>query len=159
MRNRLKSLETKVNDVSTSCSFISSEFYKQKSKVKSAKDHNQQLHSSCRNLEIKSETLEKQKADMATRIVDLEALSMLENLIFYGIPEQTDTNIHEDCENLVKELITTKMGLDGSSMTIDRAHRFGSNRAKKPRPIVVKFHYQSEREQVRQKSYDKDVKR
>ena len=43
-------------------------------------------------------------------------------------------------------------------MTIDRAHRLGGPRAKKPRPIVVKFHRYSDRETVRVKSRNEAVK-
>jgi len=44
-------------------------------------------------------------------------------------------------------------------MALDRVHRLGGNRARKPRAMVVNFHYHSEREQVRQKSFDKNLKK
>lgn len=69
---------------------------------------------------------------------------MRENVIFYSIPEVPhliDGQARgENCEALVKELITTKLQLEAANMVIDRAHRLGSKRARKPRPIVVKFH-------------------
>ena len=39
-------------------------------------------------------------------------------------------------------------------MKFDRVHRVGADTAKKPRPIVAKFHYFKERELVRQKGYE-----
>ena len=39
-------------------------------------------------------------------------------------------------------------------MTFDRVHRVGGESAKKPRPIVAKFHYYNEREIVRKKAID-----
>ena len=39
-------------------------------------------------------------------------------------------------------------------MKFDRVHRLGNDTAKKPRPIVAKFHYFKEREVVRQKGYE-----
>ena len=38
-------------------------------------------------------------------------------------------------------------------ITFDRVHRVGPASAKKPRPIVAKFHYHKQREQIRQKGY------
>ena len=39
-------------------------------------------------------------------------------------------------------------------MTFDRAHRVGQKSGSKTRPIVVKFHYYTEREAVRQSSFN-----
>ena len=39
-------------------------------------------------------------------------------------------------------------------MTFDRAHRIGQKSGSRARPIVVKFHYYSEREAVRQSSFN-----
>ena len=81
---------------------------------------------------------------------------MRDNLIFYGIqevPPTIDGQQVENCEQLVKELISTKLQLDATTMVIDRAPRLGSNRARKPRPIVVKFHKYNDRDIVRVKSY------
>ena len=77
-------------------------------------------------------------------IINLESRSMRENLIVYGIPEKWQVNDEhgrnsEDCEALVKQLFTSQLDIDGNHMLVDRAHRLGSNRAKKPRAIVVKF--------------------
>lgn len=59
-----------------------------------------------------------------------------DKIIFYGIGEQGATEI---CENLVKDLITTKMGLDATKINFDRIHRVGSDRAKKPDPSLANF--------------------
>ena len=101
--------------------------------------------------------------DATDKLLDLEARSMRENLIFYGLPEvQTQggemMTQSENCEQLVKELISNKMQMDPSSITMDRAHRLGGPRAKKPRPIIVKFHRYSDREDVRMKSRDTTIK-
>lgn len=51
------------------------------------------------------------------------------------------------------------MGINAENFIFDRVHRMGSDKARKPRAIVAKFHYFSERESVRLKSYDADIKR
>ena len=85
---------------------------------------------------------------------------MSDNLIVYGIqevPPTIDGQQVENCE-LVKELISTKLQVDATTMVIDRAHSLGSNMARKPRPIVVKFHKYNDREVVRVKSYEDAIR-
>lgn len=50
------------------------------------------------------------------------------------------------------------MDFDATNMTFDRTHRLGSDKAKKPRTIFDKFHYFTERQQERLKSYDENIK-
>lgn len=74
---------------------------------------------------------------------------MRENLVFYGIPETVATDgIQESCENLVKNVINNHMGINAENFIFDRVHRMGSDKARKPRAIVAKFHYFSERESL-----------
>ena len=117
-----------------------------------------------KNHETKSTALEKQKTELANKLVhvDLEAGNMRDNLIFYGIPERSQKdaqNNPENSESLIKVLVTMIIDLDDDVIRLDRAHRLGGNRARKPRALVVKFHYYSEREQVRQQLFDKAVKK
>jgi len=95
------------------------------------------------------------------KLLNLEARSMRDTFIFYGIqevPPTLDVQQVEHCEQLVKELISTKLQLDATTMVIDRALRLGSNRARKPRTIVVKFHKYNDREVVRVKSYEDAIR-
>ena len=95
------------------------------------------------------------------KLLNLEARSMRDNFIVYGIqevPPTIDDQQVEHCEQLVKELISTKLQLDATTMVIDRALRLGSNRARKPRTIVVKFHKYNDREVVRVKSYEDAIR-
>jgi len=63
----------------------------------------------------------------------------------------------EKCEEKIKEFIVDKLSIP-DDITFDRVHRIGSSAATKPRPIVAKFHYHKQREQVRQKAYaDRDT--
>ena len=83
---------------------------------------------------------------MDSNLFDLEALSMRDNLMFYGIPEGGD---HENCEMLVKELCETTLGVGQAyNLKFDRVQRVGTKAAAQVRPIVGKFHYYEQREQV-----------
>ena len=94
-------------------------------------------------------------------LLNLEDRSIRDNLIVYGIqevPPTIDGQQVENCEQLVKELISTKLQVDATTMVIDRAHSLGSNMARKPRPIVVKFHKYNDREVVRVMSYEDAIR-
>lgn len=97
--------------------------------------------------------MKKKNESLDAKLTDLEPRSMRENLMFYGIAEGGD---NEDCEQLVKGMCVDHLHMRGDYvhvMIFDRAHRVGQKSASKIRPIVVKFHYYSEREYVRQKSF------
>ncbi|XP_053398799.1 uncharacterized protein LOC123556557 [Mercenaria mercenaria] len=148
---KLNTIETRVDAVEQSCSFINSEAELQKNELKEAKKEIHTLHKACRNLETSVKQHEAEREKMDDKLNDLEARSMRENLMFYGLKEDSE----EDCSEKVKVFCQDNLEIDASNMTFDRAHRIGNNTAKKPRPIVVKFHYYSEREKVRKAGFDK----
>lgn len=80
---------------------------------------------------------------MKESILDLQARSMRDNIVFSGIPEQS----HENPEDLLKDFMITKLHITpdlASSISFHRAHRLGKKKTpnKRPRPIVAKVeHY------------------
>ncbi|XP_052806337.1 uncharacterized protein LOC128241093 [Mya arenaria] len=153
---KINNLESKVTEVETSCSFISNEFERQKTEVNEAKIEIRKLQQTCGDLKNQSHEFEIQKDQMNDKLLDLESRSMRDNLIFYGIQEHGP---EENCDTLVKDFIASKLGIETKDLLFDRIHRLGSNKAPKPRPIVGKFHYYTDREKIRQKSYDEGVKK
>ena len=139
-----------------SCNFLSSESDKHRKELEHNKTEMKKMKLSCTNIEQSQNNFQADKERLCSRITDLEFRSMRENLIFYGIPETTGP---ENCDDLVKQLIQTKLQIDTSDIIFDRVHRMGSNSAPKPRPIVGKFHYFSDRENVRNQSYDDTIKK
>ena len=93
--------------------------------------------------------LEEDNATLCNKIVDLQARSMRDNLLFFNIPERDQGNTTE----IIHELLKSKMEIDDAQnrIKIDRSHRIGKKREgnRKPRPIVVKFNYHQDREHVR----------
>lgn len=92
--------------------------------------------------------LQQENADMKRTILKLETkLDYLENqtrrnnLVIYGIPEDTEDNESwDDARQKIIEVITQFYGLKLNNWDIERAHRLGFN--KKPnicRPIIAKF--------------------
>ena len=156
METKLQQLEHKVNEVESATSFLSNEYDKQRLEIDNTKTEVKKMKMSCNNIEHSQHEFIKEKELLNTKLSELEFRSMRDNLIFYGIPETAD---HEDCNPLVKELIETKLEIDAQGIIFDRVHRMGTNTAPKPRPIVGKFHYYSDRERVREKSYQDNVKK
>ena len=95
------------------------------------------------------------KIKLESKVTDLEARSMRENLLFHGIPESHN----ENCELLIKQFMAAELKIEHEivdAMVLDRVHRIGRY-AKGPkfvRPIVATFHKYAERERVRELGYN-----
>ena len=133
------------------------------------------------HLTFLSKQMHKDQTDLRSKMLDTEFQSMRENFIFYGLSETTgptesatrnsDTSKKSPlidmeaetqmCTSLVKEFITTELGIGIINMLFDCARRLGNHvKFNRPRPIVVKFHYFHKRELVQEASNQKraDVK-
>ena len=151
LETKLKSLDVRVTENEKLCQFTAAESECNQKDLKTTKEDIKQIKKNCQNLENNTNTLSKQSAELDTKLIDLEMRSMRDNLMFYGLPEGGNT---EKCEMLVKNMCSEILKIErADSMIFDRAHRVGQ-RATKARPIVVKFHYFSDREKVRQASFD-----
>ena len=97
--------------------------------------------------------MKQNQESLNAKLIDLESRSMRENLLFYGLPEGGDG---DDCDALVKAFCTDQLEMRGDYvhnmifLIFDRAHRVDQKAGSKVRPIVLKFHYYTEREKVRQ---------
>ncbi len=93
--------------------------------------------------------LESENTKLHNAVIDLEARSMRDNLLFYNIDEQE----HENTTKIIHDLLEKKMGIENaqSMVKIDRSHRLGKKRveSRKPRPIIAKFNYHQDREYIR----------
>ncbi|XP_045160700.1 uncharacterized protein LOC123525618 [Mercenaria mercenaria] len=105
----------------------------------------------CDSLEPSSKHLEHEKEKLESKLDDMESRSMKVNLLFYGIPEQE----FEECTARVKSVCKDTLQMpEAETYLIEHSQRVGRKGAK-PRPILVTYHYFSEREKVRLKSYEK----
>lgn len=91
----------------------------------------------------------------------LETHSRRSNLKFYGINER-EKETDEQCEWALRDMVNTHLGIDDFS--IERCHRLGprqkqSSSGNKGRPIIVKFSFFKERENVWEKKTSLQGKR
>lgn len=164
METQFKDLEVKVNVIEESVQFRDKEFENMK---KDLKRHSESL----KKAEELNHKMKKVVDDMETRsehvtdkILEMEARSMKDNLIFYGLnepakPKEGESIIPDDCEKLVKDLLNDTLNMDSTTIEFNKIHRLGGAKAKKPRPIIVNFRRFADRESIRLKSYDEDIKK
>ena len=157
MENKLGNLDQRVSTIENSCSFISNEFDAQKDQLAQTQAQLKTFESKYATIKKHIEEYDSKEELINEKLVDLESRSMRENLMFYGIPETNDT-ANENCETLVKTLIQDVLKIDTQTMVFDRVHRIGPKGNRGTRPIVAKFHRYNDRETVRQKSFDTEIK-
>ena len=164
LQTQVKLLETRNRDTEESLSFMNNAFEDQKSELAKLKDKLPKLESKYNKIEKCDIDRKIHDEKTQEKLLDLEARSMRSNLIFYGLeehgpsnPAETGMSTSEDCVSMVKEVIKDTIGIDPTSMAIERAHRLGFG--KRPRPIVAKFNNDRDRDRIRFKSYEEDTKK
>ena len=80
------------------------------------------------------------------RMIQAEAYSRRDNLIFEGIPEQLD----EDCQEKILDIIVKDLKITDARqrMRFTRVHRLGGKVPNKNRPVIAKFHFFQDRQLV-----------
>ncbi|KAL1248893.1 hypothetical protein QQF64_022211 [Cirrhinus molitorella] len=100
------------------------------------------------------ERMAKDHKKMQEKCMDLENRSRRQNLRFVGAEAGNPVRF-------IKDLLLELFGTDGfgdSSMTVDRAHRTLAPKPKlgeRPRPLIVRFHYFSDKEKILKLSRNK----
>ena len=75
-----------------------------------------------------------------SKIIDLTARSMANNVVIYGLME--DRSDEKDCRTRVLEFLRSKVNMEVQDTEIEVAHRLGGpTKNDKPRPIVVRCAY------------------
>ena len=76
-------------------------------------------------LTTENNNLKTQLQDLARKADDVESRSQRNNLIFHGIPK-ADNKTSQDCQGIVRDLITDKLEL-ADDTEFDRVHRLSGN--------------------------------
>ena len=123
--NRMKSVEQELKEMKHSLEFVHAE-------VKDIKDENEKRKKTDGETQQRLEKLEQINTDLNNRVIDLQARSMRDNLIFYNVEENEEENSTE----IVHSLLESNFKMDAKSIKIDRAHRMG-----KKQHGAAKFNY------------------
>ena len=90
--------------------------------------------------------------ELEWRLVDQEARSRRNNLLFFGAAEKSG----EQCADVIRDIVGKELKLDPAGLSIQRAHRLGAPRpsnavgqsTSRPRPIIVNFSNFNDRERI-----------
>ncbi|XP_078793047.1 uncharacterized protein LOC144987469 [Oryzias latipes] len=111
---------------------------------------NQALRETVKILDNDTARLSEENRSIKETLLDLQARSMRDNLVFAGIPEEAG----EVPENIVKSFIEVHLKLpkeEVQKISFHRVHRLGGKRPdnQRPRPIVAKFEHYKQKMQVK----------
>ena len=142
----MATLLLKMNDHDKKFDQVNKKLDKQHSELTATKNQ-------VKEVEKKFEATEKRLRTLEGQVIDQEARSRRNNLLFFGIPEKEG----EKCTDDIKKLIKNELKLDPSGINIQRAHRFGvpktrnaiGQSAQRPRPVIVNFSLYNDKEAVR----------
>lgn len=154
LETRVSNIDDRVKEVEGASSFIGDKYENQEKELNNTKTTIKEMQKACEKLKSEMKAMEIKQGSINDRVLDGEFRDMKDNLIFYGLPEGPPTQTYEqeavECEDRVKEFITSQINVNTDNMTFERAHRLGNpTTSKKPRPIIVKFHKYKDRELVR----------
>ena len=110
------------------------------------------MQSDISSIGTKMQRFEDRVSAAESSLIDQEARSRRDNLLFFGVPESDG----ENCTKVIEGIIS-KMNVSTRKNPLQRAHRLGRPKPKnnvghgrsKPRPIIVKFLDFQDREAVR----------
>lgn len=129
--HKFDSLECKVNNLKVSHDSL-------------VVDH-EELQKNHDELKSENQALSEKVNNMSKKLDQLENQSRRENLVFHGMEEEADET-WETSEGKVRSYIDENLGLDETSILIERAHRLNTKTT--PRPIIVKFSLFKDRDKV-----------
>ena len=133
-------LSSQVSELKTSVDFAHKE-------IEDMKVENTELKDKVRDLTRKVDNLANERENLSNRITDLQARSMRDNLLFFGVKEE----FKEDCESVLRAALESQLKMsDAQPIKFARVHRMGRRSTNKTRPVVAKFEVYKERELVRQ---------
>jgi hypothetical protein len=104
------------------------------------------------------QSLKRENSQLKESVIDLQARSMRDNLLFFNFPEKqrSDHNKYEmeNCECKILDFCVKELKIENAKdiIKLDRTHRIGKYNSAKTRPIVVKFNYYKHKELVRTKA-------
>lgn len=110
--------------------------------IESLQNSNRDLQTSVATLTQQMQNVTAENKHMKETILDIQARSMRDNLIFSGIPEAETDNPELSIQHFMQNQL--KLSPDViNKITFHRVHRLGKLQERKPRPIIAKFeHYQ-----------------
>ncbi|KAH3842942.1 hypothetical protein DPMN_116448 [Dreissena polymorpha] len=144
LETKLNSTERKISELEESKSFESEVFDDVRA------NHQELLHS------IK--TLKSENSQLSDNLLDLQARSMRDNLLFFNFEEEKsfESRKSENYISKIHQFCDQQLHIEDpvNKIKIDRAHRVGHFEQGKTRPIVVKFNFYGDKLEIKNKTHE-----
>ena len=156
LRGKVSTNETKNKDLEATISSMSVAITELQEKCKDTGAGKVQMQKDLKRHENTIETvcasmdkLRRDRREMEDKVTDLQWRSMKNNLIFHGLlGESRQENVQDKLRQFVRE----ELGIE-RRVEFGNVHRFGRYTRNKPRPIVARFIYNSDRALILDNSY------
>ncbi len=154
---QLETIQSAMNTLTVKCECMDKKVSQIEIKIKEIEQSRENdgtmlenLNKKQKEIELLTGRLKDHEHLMQHEVTDLKCGSMRDNLLFFKIPEEKD----EQCEKKILDFMESKLRIENASRDIKlhRVHRIGRYNSAKIRPIVAKFAYYPDREQVRKAS-------
>lgn len=143
--SKLLSIDTKVTEMQKQFSDMSESLNFAVEKANKATDLANKAMATTNDLRHENENLKQEVSHLHKRILQLEAHSRCQNLIFEGLSEKEDEK-YEKAEMIVQELLQSTLEL--TDIKFDKVYRLGRKRSGKTRPILVKLQNTQQRDLI-----------
>lgn len=147
---RLKKLEDGIEAIQVtqsshteSLSFLDKTLDSLKTKTEANETATTELRSLVHEYRAELQECKAEIAQLRDQVLNLEAYSRRENLVFLNIPEQKE----ENCAAKISSIIQKEMKIP-DPIKFTRVHRLGTYNKEVTRPIIVRFHYGPDRMKV-----------
>lgn len=140
---KISTVEGKIRDLEESRDFDSN-------MLSDINKRQQEIDSLVKKMQKLESDQQQREKELTAEVLDLKSRSMRDNLLFHRIPEERDENCTETLLQFMEEKLHITNARD--EIKLHRAHRIGTYKSDKTRPIVAKFVLYTDRERVRKSS-------
>lgn len=144
MSEDLSTVKTRITDVEHSVQYYTDT-------VDDMKSSNTSNNETIQSLQDKMDRSHALNSALREDVLDLKTRSMRDNIVFYNIQETEE----ENTESVIRGFCANKleMGHKMHDIKIDRTHRIGRKLPGKCRPIVAKFNFYKDKEEIRHRAH------
>ena len=150
LNQKMGEMSCEIKNLKDNQSITSAEIKDLKNTCDYLTDETKQLDGQIKVNKVAIEGASKKHDTLFDKTIDLEDRSRRNNVVFFNIPETTQSTDNENCEQKIVDILCSHGFIrQDYDIQIDRAHRLGRRQEdskSKPRPIIVRFHYYKDKD-------------
>ena len=141
IQSDVKDIRGELHEHSKSIQWATEEIEELKKSKQKDDEDKQYLMSEVEKMKIKAAKQEEEIQKLSEQVVNLDAYSRRDNLIFYNIPEQSNEKCVDVINNIMSECF------EREDIKFVRVHRLGGKTGRS-RPIIARFHFYPDRDYI-----------